>query len=239
MQPAVLIPDPYPKVQLALSDPEQWNTEWENVYELSAGFTKPDFIMRALHCQRQRCAMFGGGSARKADDRLRYTVNYETTCEIRHRIGGKTLGAFVRDNFENRWRSASVEERRKHALNGLANGGAQAKNLNTARAYCSDILRLRYLADDGEVLLKLLNDITPQDISFVPKEPYYFPNAEWDALRAQQQRDPAISEDEKFDLMEIFILRMKLICKHFLERYFPALTHRAQTSLSRASWHPL
>lgn len=216
LRPMVFIPDPFPKVQLAISNPEQWNTDWENIYERSPELTKPAYIMWLARSQRQRSLMFGGNGTRSFhEDRHAYTVNYESTCAIQHRIGRSTIDAFVMNDFERRWLTASVEERRKHGLVGLANAGAQAKNLNAARASCSDILRLRYLTEDGEVLLQLLRDITPQDISFVPKEPYYFPNAEWDALRAEQQRNPNTSEDEKFDLMEVFILRTKLICEYF------------------------
>lgn len=213
MQPIIILPDLYPRVQLALSNPDQWNTRWEAVYDMPIGYLNPDRLLLEVRSLRK---MFGGSGKRTADDKHRYTVNYEITCAMRHRIGKKMLEVFAKDDFENRWLSATVEERRKHALAGLANGGAQANNLNTARAYCSDILRLRYLADDGEVLLKLLKDLTPQDISSVPKEPYYFPNAGWDSLRTQQQGNTAASEDDKLDLLEILILRTKLICERLL-----------------------
>ncbi len=100
LRPMVFIPDPFPKVQVAISNPEQWNADWENIYERSAELTKPDYIMWSARSQRQRSLMFGGNGTRSFhEDRHAYTVNYESTCAIQHRIGRSTIDAFVMNDF--------------------------------------------------------------------------------------------------------------------------------------------
>lgn len=61
--------------------------------------------------------------------------------------------------------------------------------------------------------MKLLEDVTPQNMSLVPKEPYYIPSEAWDGAKAAQERDSSTSEQARFDLMEMIILRTKLICE--------------------------
>ncbi len=211
-----LTSDPFPRVQLAISNPSQWNTEWETFYELSAGLTKPDYIMRVARSDRQR-GLILRRLASTHDDRHGYAINYQSTCAIQAHLGITAMEAFLTRDFERRWRAAGVDERRKHGLVGLANAGAQAKNLNAARACCADILRLRYLTEDAEVLVRLLRDVTPQDVSqiSIPTQPYYFPNKEWEALRARLESSPSTTDNDKFDLMEILMLRAKLICEYF------------------------
>lgn len=113
MQPMIILPDLYPKVQLALSNPDQWNTRWEAVYNMPTGYLNPDRLLLEVRYLRMT---FGGSGKRTADDKHRYTVNYETTLAMRHRIGKKTLDVFAKDDFENRWLSATVGERRKSTL---------------------------------------------------------------------------------------------------------------------------
>ena len=59
-------------------------------------------------------------------------------------------------------------------------------------------------------LLNLLKDITPQNISVVPKDPYCIPSELWDAA---QEQNPSTSEFDKLDLMEMIVLRTKKICE--------------------------
>ncbi|KAI0739328.1 hypothetical protein BC629DRAFT_1599958 [Irpex lacteus] len=123
-------------------------------------------------------------SQRDRNDMHVFITNFQTTCEIQHRIGVKVIERVVAGggyDFDRRWVEASLEERRKHVLVGLVNG------------------------------VKLLEDVTPQNMSLVPKEPYYIPSEAWDGAKAAQERDSSTSEQARFDLMEMIILRTKLI----------------------------
>lgn len=240
---ATLISDPFPRVQLATSNPAQWNTEWETFYELHAALTKPDYIMRIAQSDRQRSMMFGrlspsSSSKTRTEDKHGYLINYQSTFEIQDYVGRSAVDALVNLDFEHRWLSAPVAERRKHALVGLANAGAQAKNLNAARACCADILRMGYLTEEGEVVLGLLREVITRHSVVNPgrKEPYWFPNREWEEVRERQRSNPKTTEDEKFDLLEVLMLRAKLICEHFtaIISFSSGLIAREQTSSSKA-----
>lgn len=213
-QVAVLVtPETYPKVHHAISNPAQWNAAWEKLYNECPILVHPNHLMSYARNRRHHQP---NCTQRDKDDMHGFITNFQTTCEIQHRIGVKVIERFVVGggyDFDRRWVEASLEERRKHVLIGLANGGKQANNLNMARAYSSDILRLDHLSKDGKVLVKLLQDITPQNLSLVPVEPYYFPSEAWDEAKAAQERNPSTSEKDKFDLMEMIVLRTKLICK--------------------------
>ncbi|KAI0094203.1 hypothetical protein BDY19DRAFT_911724 [Irpex rosettiformis] len=80
-----------------------------------------------------------------------------------------------------------------------------------ARAYSSDVLRLDYLSRDGEVVLRLLREVVPQDISVTPKEPHWIRCQEWDVESQRVERDAEMTEEEKGDLLEVLVLRTKLI----------------------------
>ena len=203
-------PETYPKVHHAISHPSHWNSVWERLYNESPTLVSPAHLLSYARTLRENTP---SGPTSNPDDMHRFITNYQSTCEMQHRIGVKVLDRFVNEDFERRWREASLQQRRWHVLVGLANGGKQAKNLNMARAYSADVLTLSNLSMDGTVLLKLLKDITPQNISVVPTEPYYVPSEAWDGARAAQERDPSASELDKFDLMEIIVLRTKLICE--------------------------
>lgn len=65
-------------------------------------------------------------SQRDRNDMHVFITNFQTTCEIQHRIGVKVIERVVAGggyDFDRRWVEASLEERRKHVLVGLVNGG--------------------------------------------------------------------------------------------------------------------
>ncbi|THV02727.1 hypothetical protein K435DRAFT_836239 [Dendrothele bispora CBS 962.96] len=203
-------PDAFPKVQDASTKPEQWNTEWENLFLSKSFLVDPQINFRLTVIQQQaRSVKVGVEGPISADDMYSFVILHESTCEIQHRIGIKTINAFSKKDFEKRWLDVGVDVRRKHALRALANGCSLARNLNQARAYSFDILRVDHLSQNGKVLIDLLKAITPDDISVVLKDPYYFPEKTWDALKAEQERGN--NELEKYALREILILRTKLI----------------------------
>ena len=103
-----------------------------------------------------------------------YSTPSHSTCESRFRLGVLGLYALEHPYFEQRWKDTSMEDRRKHVLIGLSRSCAIARNLNDARMYCGDVLKLGHLSRDAQVLLDLLTDIIPKDCSIVPKNPLYF-----------------------------------------------------------------
>ena len=140
-----------------------------------------------------------------------YSTLSQSTCESRFRLGLLGLYALEHHNFEQRWKDASMEDRRKHVLIGLSRSCAIARNLNDARMYCGDVLKLGHLSQDAQVLLDLLTDIIPEDCSIVPKTPNFFPNAVWNSSQAMRERS-GMNELEKVHMAEAMILRTKLIC---------------------------
>ena len=141
-----------------------------------------------------------------------YSTLSQSTCESRFRLGLLGLYALEHHNFEQRWKDASMEDRRKHVLIGLSRSCATARNLNDAHMYRGDVLKLGHLSQDAQVLLDLLTDIIPEDCSIVPKTPSIFPNAVWDSSQAMKERS-GMNEPEKVHIAEAMILRTKLICQ--------------------------
>ncbi|KAF5344270.1 hypothetical protein D9758_012333 [Tetrapyrgos nigripes] len=224
LQNAIAVPlDAYPKTQNALPNPEKWNSDWEEIYQTNSFLFDPKItiVQRSILKQANR-----GGSSISPQDAQDYVVLHDSTCEIQHRIAINFIDATTRQDFEKRWLDASVVDRRRHALRSLSNAGSLARNLNEGRAYCFDILRLDYLSQDGHVLLDLLKAIMPDDLdlSAPPKTPYYFPEPNWDSLRAEYENSS--NEVEKYAYKEVLILRTKLIwtMKSFLDQPLPSVT---------------
>ena len=140
-----------------------------------------------------------------------YSTLSQSTCESRFRL--EVLGLYTLEHpyFEQRWKDASMEDRRKHVLIGLSRSCAIARNPNDTRMYCGDISKLGNLSQDAQVLLDLLTDIIPEVCSIVPKPPFFFPNAVWDSSQATKERS-GMNELEKVHMAEAMILRTKLIC---------------------------
>ncbi|KAK7462259.1 hypothetical protein VKT23_007860 [Stygiomarasmius scandens] len=209
--PFVITSDTFPKVQDALSKPEKWNSGWETFYRTKSPFIDPfNSFQIALAENQKHSATKGHPGTISSQNMYDYTLLHSSTCEIQHRIGVKTIDALSGADFERRWvEGTDAVTRKKHALRALSNAGSLARNLNLARLYSLDILRVEYLGGDGQVLIDLLKAITPDDISVVPKEPYYFPEKTWDGLLAE--KEGGSNEFEKYTVKEVLILRTKLI----------------------------
>lgn len=190
-----------PKTQDATRIPADWNTQWENLCAKNA-FSPEICLAQAMSNSHV--------SSRWIFDQ--YSTLLQTARQDQYRIGVAGLTALEELAFAQRWKSASVQERRKHVLVGLSEACAIARNLNDARMYCGDVLKLRYLSQDPQVLLNLLTDIIPDDFSVISKEPYFIPNLVWDNFKSKKERD-GMTDLEKIYIAEAIILRTKLICK--------------------------
>lgn len=104
-----------------------------------------------------------------------YSTLSQSTCESRFRLGLLGLYALEHHNFEQRWKDASMEDRRKHVLIGLSRSCAIARNLNDARMYCGDVLKLGHLSQDAQVLLNFLQISSPKIAPLYQKSPISFP----------------------------------------------------------------
>lgn len=141
-----------------------------------------------------------------------YSTLLQSTCEVQYHTGIQVIQALEKLNFEQRWNTASVADRRKHVLIGMSESCAIAQDLNEARMYCGDVLKLDYLSQDPQVLLRLLTDIIPDDPSAIPATPYLFPNATWDIFKAKTENS-GMNELERVYIAQAMIIRTKLICK--------------------------
>jgi hypothetical protein len=172
----------------ALVRPAEWDAGWEQLFHHHPEILKPAELIR-MTCSPEVRAL--QNSDRYHDQMHTYIMNLGGTCSIQWQLGIKVAEAFGRYDFERRWTAASVQTRREHALKGVANAGAQARNLNDIRMAASEIIRVERLARDPDVLLGLLRDATPNDLAAMPREPWYFLTPEWAALRAKHEREKA------------------------------------------------
>ncbi|KAI0341118.1 hypothetical protein BDW22DRAFT_1430272 [Trametopsis cervina] len=210
--PSVILINPhmFPGIEDARDSPSIWNTHWEGFYRSYPYLIEPRNALD-LACAHKKLDGTAHSSNPSGGDRYGYVREYESTCEIRHRVGAKAAEAFAQDDLEERWVAAPASTRRRHALVAMAGIAAQAKYLNIARCYCADILHTEFLGNNGKVLLTMLKLIIPNDISVVPTELYDFAERRWDALRAQFARDANAPNFEKSVLSEVLLHRTKLI----------------------------
>ncbi|KAL0565534.1 hypothetical protein V5O48_016489 [Marasmius crinis-equi] len=201
--PAAVFQFELPRTQHATSNPEEWNEHWEKL--LARNLFNPRMVVTS-NINRIRAQ--------------RPTINtvieqaaflHTMTCEIQYRIGVRAVLALNDSDLERRWIEAGVDVRRSHVLRALSEACAMARNLNDSRAACYDVLRLDHLSKEGETFISLLKEIIPEDISDVPKTPYYIPNEEWESYKAEieNQYSPDTLERGVFD--DTYILRTKLI----------------------------
>ncbi len=188
-----------PRTQHALSKPEEWNTSWEHL--CSSGLLSPPLYLDiALKMEPRETGAMA----------FEYSRLLQNTLGLRFDIGREGVDALLYENLESKWLAATPAIRRQHALVGLSEAGAIARNLNEARRFTGDILTLDNLSKEGRVLIDLLKAIIPDDISVLPKTPCHFPNPAWDSLREARQKSG--TEYEKLWLAEAHMLRSKLIC---------------------------
>ncbi|KAK0232916.1 hypothetical protein IW262DRAFT_1290107 [Armillaria fumosa] len=225
-----------PRTQHALSKPEEWNISWEHL--CNSGLLSPPICLDIALKMEPRDT---GAMA------FEYSRLLQNTLGLRFDIGREGVDALLYENLESKWLAATPAIRRQHALVGLSEAGAIARNLNEARRFTGDILTLDNLSKEGRVLVGLLKAIIPDDISVLPKTPCHFPNPTWDSLREARQNSG--TEYEKLWLAEAQMLRSKLIyhvvqCTYlsFLGKPRPKITvvkNLGHTPLARPQMHPL
>ncbi|KAK7002206.1 MYND-type domain-containing protein [Favolaschia claudopus] len=194
--------------------PEKWEADWE---VLLSTMYRPSTLPKALSC------LFSSdlqAANRCVDARLNdHRCLLKQTCELEQLLSFEALKNLAHDDFEMKWKRASVDERAKHVLQALATVCSVAKNLHDPRAYCPE-LRLTRLSADADAFLELLKTALLDDPSLIPTQPKYVSHPEWDAWAATQ--GPLInSEAEKVVFAGMKLLRTKLIC-HIL--YFAMQT---------------
>lgn len=135
-------------------------------------------------------------------------------CHLQREITDEALSYILLKDLESKWMVAPSAERRQHVLVGLSNVCSKARNLNDARAFCSKEMRVSYLCQ-GRNILDLLDLVKVDDVHVAPSTPKYVPDADWDVIRAKQERSSSTTEMERICLTEILLLRGKLICKSY------------------------
>ena len=203
-----------PKTHNALSQPEEWNGQWEMLCQNPA--------LNASMCLLAKIQATTGDDEEYAS----FSSLFATTCEVQSRIGRCATVCFAHRDFEARWTQTTVETRRKHALIALSEACSMARNLNDARLYCGDVLTLNHLCEDPRVLIDLVKSIIPEDITVTPKMPAYMLNDEWKTLREQGEKNTRRTAHERLCLEEILILRTKLICESLLTQQPLLNAHR-------------
>ncbi|KAF9042577.1 hypothetical protein BDZ89DRAFT_270471 [Hymenopellis radicata] len=83
-----------------------------------------------------------------------YSSLLSSTCEIQHRVGVRALHYYER--LETAWMNSTRQERRKHVLIGMSTVCSKARNLNDARGYCGDYVRLEKLSREPATFLDFL-----------------------------------------------------------------------------------
>ncbi|KAL0576164.1 hypothetical protein V5O48_005805 [Marasmius crinis-equi] len=190
-----------PRVQDALRNPEEWNKQWEKL------LTQVDSPEAVFYTSVERTK----SSFRSISDLLEYYALLRTqTCEVQRNVGGAALHFLLERDLERLWAEAGEAVRRKHTLRALSEACSIAKNLNDARAFCGDILRLESLSKDGKTLITLIKAMIPEDLSRIPKTPYYFPEPRWEALQKHVEKTFSANSVERITFDESLLLRTKL-----------------------------
>ncbi|KAF9018006.1 hypothetical protein BDZ89DRAFT_1074364 [Hymenopellis radicata] len=192
----------FPRTQLAQSDPQKWDAEWEALFKNKPVLCDVNYL---FHTESQF-----RNPLRSMDVLYRsYQIFLISTCTIQQRIGHLSIlhGA----ELDEKWTAASVSDREHHALRALSGVCTIAKNLNDARAYCPRELRLERMTKDPKVMLDLLRSIVPgkEYISKPPETPYYIPSDDWDALA--KKKETSATEMGKVTHATMLMLRTKLI----------------------------
>ncbi|KAE9410671.1 hypothetical protein BT96DRAFT_1011427 [Gymnopus androsaceus JB14] len=104
-------------------------------------------------------------------------------------------------DFESKWMQASVSTRQKHVLVGISEAGNVARNINEARRFAFDVVRLEHLSQDGKTYLDLFKSIMPNDLDTMPKEPYCVPDGEWDSFQARMKKKHSRSKVHLRDIV--------------------------------------
>ena len=120
MGPAFAYVVDLPKTQDATRIPEGWNVQWERLCAQDANIPPKICLTHAMSVTFK--GIFD-----------QYSTPSHSTCESRFRLGVLGLYALEHPYFEQRWKDASMEDRRKHVLIGLSRSCAIARNLNDAR----------------------------------------------------------------------------------------------------------
>ncbi|GAW08819.1 hypothetical protein F5879DRAFT_970975 [Lentinula edodes] len=192
-----------PKIQHALEDPERWNANWERLMSTQdlnfiLGYSLNNLV------QRRRTT-----AAPESTDE--YSINLNNAIEMRQRLGQIGIFTFIDMDFEATWMNAAPSERRKHVLVGLSEGCSIARNLNDARRFTADVLKLDYLSRDGKTYLDLFKTIMPGSDPDTTPDIYYIPNPGWDSFQERMKEKYATSKVHLVSLGEMQVLRTELI----------------------------
>lgn len=142
-----------------------------------------------------------------------YLGNLKNALEMRQYLGRLGAIKLADGDFESKWMQASVSTRQKHVLVGISEAGNVARNINEARRFAFDVVRLEHLSQDGKTYLDLFKSIMPNDLDTMPKEPYCVPDGEWDSFQARMKKKHSRSKVHLVCLAEMNVLRCELICK--------------------------
>lgn len=212
-----------PKTHEATSNTVVWNDQWESL--CAQGTFSPEICLNHFLIENKQ----HGDLSSSLDQ---YSHMLGTTLHVLQLLGNCGLDALMEEEFETKWEHASVQERRKHVLVGLSGPCGSAKNLNDARIYCGDVLKLEYLSRDPKVFIDLLSQLIPDDVSVVPRTPIFIPNEGWDTFNTRKELS-GVTDLEKVTLAEMMILRTKLICQCMISQFKNKYqSHLHQISLS-------
>ncbi|PPQ96197.1 hypothetical protein CVT26_005508 [Gymnopilus dilepis] len=201
---SVLTTIEYPPCHKAKSAPQQWDAEFESVFRLRGTFS-----ITTARGYFNACLMEERHEPEHDSTLQEYAFLKKQLCGLQRNVSARAISFISSEGFATKWLAASVKKRAKHALAGMAGACAISPNLNKARLSCSKELRVKYLSENGQAVLDLLNAIAPADLSEIPSEPQYIANDDWDKLHVAHQ-DTA-DEIEKLVLNSILVLRNKLI----------------------------
>lgn len=101
--------------------------------------------------------------------------NVHAICKAQRRLARDVAERFARDDFENKWRSISHENRCAYILGGIYKTMCRPDLVKT-RKYCPDST-LSYLASrEGSTYIEMLKTVLPADLNVPVTEPIQFPH---------------------------------------------------------------
>ncbi|KAJ7618022.1 hypothetical protein FB45DRAFT_933138 [Roridomyces roridus] len=198
------IPVPLPEWAI---NPESWDRAWGSAFDSPIHFSPTVYVLDMVN----RNASHGLQTTLAS-----YPYLLSNTCSAQYYLTRDARLCLDEKDFKALWLGASPDERRPHVLEALAAVCRESHNLNMARAYCAEELRVEMLCDEGEVMLDLLRSAMFEDGFRMPKQPRYITSPTWEEIFGGNS-DGDSEDDSVDDLEEVtragfMLLRTKLIC---------------------------
>ena len=148
-----------------------WEKSWED--DMDKNFRKGGFA-RIRHLSE---IMPTEVIAHMGDSSVIYTMQQEVDviCRMQQDLAKEAAMRFAEENFEQKWRALSNEERRKFIMEGIYRTMC-IPDMEERRKWCPDSTLTHLASENGETYLRTLKALLPADIRAPITEPKQLPH---------------------------------------------------------------